>query len=576
MSLSPQFLDEVRVRTSLSGLIGRSLKLTRAGREWKACCPFHTEDTPSFYVNDDKGFYHCFGCSAHGDAMRWLTDRKGMTFMEAVASLAAAAGLQMPERSPEAREATARRDAAIPLLEAAANWYADELRGNATAQAYLAARGVGAELIARFRLGWAPGGHRSVARATGGTPPELAEAGLMTEDNRGGYRDFLWKRLTIPIRDPRGRVVGFAARAIDDDMTPKYLNSRDGPSFDKGRILFNLDRAGEAGRKAKRLIVVEGQIDTIMLSGAGIDEAVAPMGTALTEAQMLLCWRVVPCPALLFDGDKAGHGAAVKAALRALPGIGPGRSFRIGILPAGQDPDSLVRMPESEGGGRDAIERIVTYARPMDEYLFDALVDQGDITIPEGRAAIWQVLADAASTIAHEETRGQYLGTWRARFDRRFPLVELAEDDDSGDARALRPFDVATMEHLAPDAAEKRLWAIARRMKALNEEARGIGEDKRELMKLAELSGFDPKALRALVKMIEDDEKHGSSVPREEFEARLALYREVMGVRGPMTAAMLPRAVDPRPQRKLSGGVKRVDTAMRLIAAAGYAEGAGA
>jgi DNA primase len=566
--LSEAFLDEVRARTNLSALIGRTVKLERAGREMKACCPFHDEATASFYVNDAKGFYHCFGCGAHGDAIRWLVETKGLEFLDAVRQLAGEAGIEMPVRSAEAEARERARAAKLPLLEAAARWYGEQLRGHPPARDYLVARGIDDELVARFGLGWAPGGSASVARGIGCTDMvALAEVGLVTEAESGGYRDFLWKRVTIPVRDARGRVVGFAGRGIAADSVPKYVNSPDGPLFDKSRLLFNLDRAAEAARKAKRLLIVEGQFDCVTLSGAGIDEAVAPMGSALTEAQMLLAWRVHACPVLVFDGDAAGAAAAVKACTRALPGIGPGRSFRVATLGEGEDPDSLVRTH-----GREGIDVAVLGARPLDEHLFDAICASAALDTPEGRAGVWETLATLARSIAHDETRAQFLGMWRARFDRRFPLVEPAPDPETGEIAVLRAVNPLTMDHAGEDESERRFVAIVRRRLQLRAERRAIGEDLKELQKLSELSGFATKAVNAVVASIEADEKAGSSEPREIVEAATALYRRVLGVHGPMTAAMMPRDVEPRRERAVSATLRRVDSTMRLIAAQAQVE----
>lgn len=371
MSLSPQFLDELKARTTLSGLIQGTVKLTRAGREWKGCCPFHQEKSPSFTVNDDKGFYHCFGCSAHGDAIRWMTEQRGLPFMDAVRELADACGLEVPAPSPE----YARREAAIKdargVIERATDWYASRLAGEPRAQAMLADRGVGAAAIARFGLGLAPA-HASVT-ACGADLAALKAAGLLVE-TRDGWIDRFRQRIMIPIHDHRGRVIGFGGRAISPKADAKYINSAEGPHFDKGRTLFNLHRAAPAARSGqsgmgRRLIIVEGYFDVIALDQVGIAEAVAPMGTALTPEQLERAWRVCECPVLLLDGDAAGQRAALKACERALPKAGPGSSLRIATLPEGRDPDDLARA-----GGRDAVEAMIAGAVPMATFVFDAVV----------------------------------------------------------------------------------------------------------------------------------------------------------------------------------------------------------
>lgn len=391
LSLSPQFLDELRARTSLSALVGASVKLTKAGREHKGCCPFHNEKTASFYVNDDKGFYHCFGCSAHGDAIRWLTERQGLGFIDAVKDLADRAGLEVPAASPEYREREERIERAGGVLEAAADWYAKRLASDAPlaanaaaraerdgAIAMLADRGVGAAAIARFGLGLAPrmGGVAATLVGNGGrSVDELAAVGLLVESDNG-WVDFFRQRLMIPIHDARGRVIGFGGRATSDRQQAKYKNSAEGPHFDKGRTLYNLHRAAPAAREARRLVIVEGYFDAIALDGVGVTEVVAPMGTALTEAQLERAWRVCECPVLLLDGDKAGRGAALRACERAMPmlgttmaGAGGGASLSVALLPDGMDPDDLARAE-----GREGVERVLSAAMPLSDFVFDAVV----------------------------------------------------------------------------------------------------------------------------------------------------------------------------------------------------------
>ncbi|WP_164155719.1 DNA primase, partial [Sandarakinorhabdus rubra] len=334
MSLSPAFLDELRARVPVSGVVGRRVKLTRAGREMKGCCPFHNEKTPSFYVNDDKGFYHCFGCGAHGDVIRFLTDNMGLPFMEAVKQLASEAGLEVPAPSPDARAKAEVADSLADLTSKAAQWFQAQLAGEAgaAARAYLDRRGVKDATRKQFGLGFsldsrtALRGHLKEA-----TAEKLLEAGLIGKSEDGETFDRFRGRLMFPIRDRRGRVVGFGGRALGD-VQPKYLNSADGPLFDKGRLLYNLDLAGPAARKVNRLIVVEGYMDVIGLAQAGIAEAVAPLGTAMTETQLALAWRLVDEPILCFDGDAAGLRAATRAGSRALPLLKPGKSLRIATL----------------------------------------------------------------------------------------------------------------------------------------------------------------------------------------------------------------------------------------------------
>src|SRR6188472_1217390 len=273
MTLSPQWLDELRARTLLSAVISPSVKLIRAGREWKACCPFHNEKTPSFTINDEKGFYHCFGCGAHGDAIRFLTDQRGMPFMDAVKELAAKAGMDVPSPDPRAAERAERSAGLYEVMDAANRWFIEQLDGvdGAAARTYLKERGIDDATRKKFGFGFAPDsrGKLKAALASIGND-KLVDAGLLIapDDGKQPYDRFRG-RLTYPIRDVRGRVIAFSARIIGEGE-PKYLNSPDTPLFDKGRTLFNIDLAGPASRQARRLIVVEGYMDVIGLDRAGI------------------------------------------------------------------------------------------------------------------------------------------------------------------------------------------------------------------------------------------------------------------------------------------------------------------
>ena len=414
---SPQFLDELRMRTTLSTLIGRSTKLTRAGREWRACCPFHHEKTPSFYVNDDKGFYHCFGCSAHGDAIRWLTEARGSDFIDAVKELADAAGMALPAPDPRAAEREVQKSGLHDVMAAAADWFEEQLRTQAGTEArdYLARRRLSVETIKRFKIGYAPDRRDALKSALARFGEALLiEAGLLISvDDKTPYDRFRG-RIMIPIRDPRGRVIAFGGRVLGPGE-PKYLNSPDTPLFDKGRTLYNLDRAAPAARKAERLIVVEGYMDVIALAQAGIDEVVAPLGTALTEDQLDRLWRVVDVPTLCFDGDGAGRKAAFRAAERAMPLLAPGRSLNFATLPDGCDPDDLARR-----GGAQAVESVLSAAVPLVDLLWQHEVDALALTTPEARAGLKQRLAARTDTIADGDVRSHYRAAMLERLEHMF------------------------------------------------------------------------------------------------------------------------------------------------------------
>jgi DNA primase len=428
VTLSPQWIDELRARTVLSAVIAPSVKLIRAGREWKACCPFHNEKTPSFTINDDKGFYHCFGCGAHGDAIRFLTDHRGMPFMDAVKELAAKAGMDVPAPDPKAKERADRAASLTDVMAEVAKYYAEQLNGLAGADArdYLSRRGIDAAVAQRFGLGVAPESRNALKRALEKLGEDkLIETGMLIKPEEGGDSyDRFRGRLMIPIRDARGRVIAFGGRILGAGE-PKYLNSPDTPLFDKGRTLYNIDRAGPASRAARRLVVVEGYMDVIALDRAGIAEVVAPNGTAVTEAQLERMWRLDPSPILCFDGDSAGKKAAVRAATRALPHIRPDRTLRFVELPAGLDPDDVIRSAAAMVGGdgaaqqkagRDAFEALIANPEPLDLRLWRHELDAQPLATPEAWAGLKQRLLDHASAIGHADLSRIYREDWLNRF----------------------------------------------------------------------------------------------------------------------------------------------------------------
>ena len=394
MALSPQWLDELKSRITLSTLIARTTKLQRAGREWKACCPFHNENTPSFTVNDQKGFYHCFGCQAHGGAIDWMMEQRGLEFMDAVKELAAEAGMEMPAPDPQAAQKAQQRATLYDVTQAAQDWFAANLQrsGGAKARDYLSGRGFDAATIAEFGFGYAPDERQSLKSALSAFDEELLiEAGLrIAVDDKQPYDRFR-DRLMLPIQDARGRVLGFGGRILEArDGVAKYLNSPDTPLFDKGRTLYNLHRAGAASRKTERVIAVEGYMDVIALAAAGFADAVAPMGTALTEQQIELLWRMADKPIVCFDGDTAGRRAAMRAIERALPLLRPGLSLQIVTLPAGLDPDDLINRD-----GPEALARLLDQPASMLDLIWDHEQDARPLTGPEDKAGSESTAAGA-------------------------------------------------------------------------------------------------------------------------------------------------------------------------------------
>ena len=412
MALSPQWLDELRARVTLSAVVMRTTKLQRAGREWKACCPFHDEKSPSFYVNDAKGFYHCFGCGVHGDVIRWMTDQRGMGFMDAVKELAGEAGMEVPAPDPRSAQRAERQAGLHEVCQAAQDWFRAELDtpAGAKARAYLAGRAFDAQTLERFGFGYAPGVRNGVVQALKQFDRAmLIEAGLLIAPQDHGsdkepydrFRD----RLTIPIHDPRGRVIGFAARILDPDKkdAPKYINSPDTPLFDKGRTLFNLHRAGPASRKSGRMVVVEGQMDAVAMAAAGFEDAVAPMGTALTETQLGLLWRLVDAPVLCFDGDAAGQRAAMRAIARALPLLSPGKTLSIVQLPAGLDPDDLIKRQ-----GAPAMEALLAEPASLIDTLWAFERNAAPLRTPEDKAGLKERLVAHCDAIQQPDIKALY------------------------------------------------------------------------------------------------------------------------------------------------------------------------
>ncbi|MEL7682958.1 DNA primase [Citromicrobium bathyomarinum] len=407
MALSPQWLDQLRTRVTLSSVIMRTTKLQRAGREWKACCPFHDEKTPSFTVNDQKGFYHCFGCGAHGDVIRWMTDQRGLTFMDAVKELAVTAGMEMPAPDPREAQKAKRRAGLHDAMGAAQEFFVRELAGprGSAARDYLDKRGFSPTTMREFGFGYAPDERQALATALGTLPPQLlVEGGLrIAIDGKDPYDRFR-DRLMLPIHDVRGRVIAFGGRILTaKDGAPKYLNSPETPLFDKGRTLYNIHRASPAARKSDRIVVVEGYMDVIALANAGIAEGVAPLGTALTENHIAELWRHVPCPILCFDGDAAGQRAVRRAIERTLPLLKPGHSLKIAWLPAGLDPDDLIKKK-----GVAAFEQVLGSAQSLLEALWTLEMQAAPLDTPEAKAGLKARLMTHIESIEEPDVRSLY------------------------------------------------------------------------------------------------------------------------------------------------------------------------
>lgn len=412
MTLTPQWLDELRDKITLSTLVGATVKLTKAGNEYKGCCPFHNEKTASFYVNDAKAFYHCFGCSAHGDAIRWMTDQRGLSFMEAVRELAGQAGLEVPAAS-RGRSEPDRYKPLLDVAERAAKLFEGQRRG---AIEYLEKRGISKATAMEFRIGFATGDRQGLRSALKDAGDELLlEAGLLTQKDEGEPYDKFRNRLMFPIWDRKGRVVAFGGRAMGD-VEPKYLNSPETPIFSKGKLLFNAHRAARFTRAADRLLVVEGYMDTIALHQVGIGEVVAPNGTAVTPDQLEIMWKLYPEPTFLLDGDKAGKKAMIRAALTALPMVSADRTLRFAQLPDGLDPDDLVKRD-----GPGAINEVCIRSINLADCLYAHALESHDTRSPEGRAKIQKMLQEWVGQITDDMVRQNYSDEFRGRFEDQFP-----------------------------------------------------------------------------------------------------------------------------------------------------------
>jgi DNA primase len=420
MRFSPEFLDEIRARVPLQDVISKKVRLQKKGREFLGLCPFHNEKTPSFTVSEEKGFFHCFGCGAHGDVIRFMMDSEGTSFPEAIERLASQAGLELPRQTADERRQAERRDSLYDVMDAASRWYVSQLGTSAGAYArrYLESRNLDRDSVARFAIGNAPKGRtnlRDAMQSRGFSIKKLVDAGLLIapEGGRETYDRFR-NRLMFPIRDSRNRVIAFGARALDDAKA-KYLNSPETPLFHKGRTLYNLVNARRAAFDSGEIIVVEGYVDAIALAAVGVENVVAPLGTAVTEDQLKILWRMVPEPTLCFDGDSAGMRAAGRAVMRSLPLLQPGKSLRFALLPEGEDPDSLIRSQ-----GRASFDKILGSSLNLADMLWRMLATKVDFSTPERQAGLEQKVFDRLREIQDQKVRRFYQSEFGSRLNQLF------------------------------------------------------------------------------------------------------------------------------------------------------------
>jgi DNA primase len=454
MKFSPSFLDELRARVPVSDVVRQKVKLKKQGREWRGLSPFNAEKTPSFYVNDQKGFFHDFSSGKSGDGIAFLMETEGISFPEAVEKLAGMAGLPMPVETSEEREYDRKRASLTEVMEWAADYFQKQLKDakGREARDYLSRRHISPNSQAHFRVGYAPQdrhGMQDALAAKGARVDAMIEAGLLIhgEDIAVPYDRFR-NRVMFPIQDRAGKVIAFGGRALEKDAQAKYLNSPETPLFHKGATLYNLHNARKAAHEAGTVIAVEGYVDVIAMTVAGFPNAVAPLGTALTPEQCALLWRMAEEPILCFDGDKAGLKAAYRAIDTALPLIGPGKTLRFVLLPGGQDPDELLRS-----NGPAALAEVLGAPLPLVEVLWRRETQERPLDTPERRAALERRLNEVAAQIADPALRRYYGQELSARLSRLLrgagasggqgrlwePRKNFVRTGGGGGARAERP-----------------------------------------------------------------------------------------------------------------------------------------
>lgn len=433
MRFTSQFLDELKARLPVSEVVGRRVKLVRAGREFKGLSPFNKEKTPSFFVNDQKQAWFDFSSGKNGSIFDFVMESEGVSFPEAVERLAQMAGVPLPQVSREDEARDARRKTLHDVMELAAKFFQDTLasRNGAKARGYLADRGLDAATQLKFRLGYAPGERFALKEHLGshGIPVEdMVETGLLISgDDIPVPFDRFRDRVMFPITDLRGRVIAFGGRALEKDAQAKYLNSPETPLFHKGGTLYNIAAARQAAHDGAPIVAVEGYVDVIAMVNAGYPATVAPLGTALTEDQLGLLWKMADEPILCFDGDSAGLRAAYRAVDLAMPRLKPGKSLKFALLPQGQDPDDLARS-----GGREAIADVIGASRPLAEMLWARETEGHSFDTPERRAALEARVNEVTATIADEAVRRYYRQDFSARLSQFFAPVRNERREQGG------------------------------------------------------------------------------------------------------------------------------------------------
>jgi DNA primase len=535
-TLAPNFLDEIRTRTPIAALIGRTVRLSRSGRESKGCCPFHNEKTPSFYVYDDH--FHCFGCGEHGDAISFVMKSTGAGFMETVESLAAEAGLEVPKATLQQVETDRKRTGIGEVLAAATAIYQTWLFApeGAAGLDYLRARGLTDATIKKFELGWSGDGRGALAKALAGqgiSTEQLVEAGLMKLSDRGPV-DMFFSRVMFPILDRRGNKISFGGRVLGDGQ-PKYVNGPETPAFSKRRSLYGLNFARDAVRSGENLIIVEGYMDVIALSQAGFGGAVAPLGTALTEDHLAEVWRLSPEPVICFDADNAGRRAAMRTVDLALSALAPDRGLKFLRLPEKEDPDSIIRR-EGAAGFRVRLNKSI----PISEALFGMLAEGASKETPEARAAFYKRLIATADRIPEKALALEYRALLVGRF--------FAEwrPKKKGKVEPTRQFDPSRRVTIKPHNATIRRGYVI--MSILFQFPRLVAEFEESIYKLTSLAPPCMDLFRILQDFVTAAENIRKPIDNEGFNEYLLGYSLETKARQVVATA----AADYRPDPEMS------------------------
>ena len=541
MRLGEDFIDEIKARVRPSDLIGRTVSLKRQGREFVGLSPFKKERSPSFFVNDEKRFYHCFASGKHGDVFTWLEEMEGLSFMEAAERLAGEAGLSLPAPDPQAQQNTQHRKSLVEWMEAAQAFYLRALRTPAAedARRYLKSRGLSGEDCVRFGIGYAPESRTALKDelVTAGAPVgDLVECGLLIEPDSGSPYDRFRHRIMFPIQDPRGRLVAFGGRALSSEARAKYLNSPETPIFHKGSMLYRFPEARRAAADPKAdirgLIVAEGYLDVIALARAGLEQGVAPLGTAITEEQLQLLWRAGGEPVMCLDGDSAGRAAALKAADRALPLLQAGHTLRFAFMPDGKDPDDILR---EQGAG--ALREVFKQTRSLADLLWEREIGVEPLDDPDRRASFRRRIRTLLAQIAEPDIRAEYKREFDNRMEAAFGTTpQRAPWTGKGKKGLPRLGPSAELRRAAkgsPGAADARMLLLA------VIEWPELAADQVETLAHLTLGSLD-----LLRDTVLDACSSGQSVQSDWLRAKLAEMgfaaelRRLDGERGPMRAAI--------------------------------------